>query len=56
MKSLPQAGELWTGYSKKQFEALTVQAKELAELTKKIASETAEPIKANASKIFTPAA
>src|SRR5882757_9242593 len=56
VKSLPQAGELWTGYSKKQFEALTAQAKELAELSKKIASETAEPIKASASKIFTTAA
>ena len=56
VKSLPEAGELWTGYSKKQFETLTAQAKELAELTKKIASETAEPIKASASKIFTPAA
>jgi phasin len=56
VKSLPQAGELMTAYSKKQFEALTAQAKELAELTKKIATETAEPIKASASKIFTPAA
>ncbi len=56
LKSLPEAGELWTGYSKKQFETLTAQAKELAELTRKIATETAEPIKASASKIFTPAA
>jgi phasin len=56
VKSLPQAGEIWTGYTRKQFEALTAQAKELAELTKKIASETAEPIKASASKLFTPAA
>jgi phasin len=56
VKSLPQAGELMTAYSKKQFETLTAQAKELAELTRKIATETAEPIKASASKIFTPAA
>jgi phasin len=56
VKSLPQAGELWTGYTKKQFETLTAQAKELTELTRKIAAETAEPIKANASKIFAPAA
>src|SRR3954462_443474 len=56
VKSLPEAGELWTGYSKKQFETLTAQAKDLAELAKKIATEAAEPIKAGASKIFTPAA
>jgi phasin len=56
VKSLPQAGEIWTGYTRKQFETLTAQAKELAELTKKIATETAEPIKASASKLFTPAA
>jgi phasin len=56
VKSLPQAGEIWTGYTRKQFETLTAQAKELAELSKKIATETAEPIKAGASKIFTPAA
>src|SRR4030081_1439533 len=49
VKSLPQAGELWTGYTRKQFENLTAQAK-------KSATETAEPIKAGASKIFTPAA
>src|ERR1051325_109810 len=56
VKSLPQAGELWTGYTKKQFEALPPQARDLAELPRKIAAETAEPIKANASKIFAPAA
>ena len=40
----------------KQFETLTAQAKELAELSQKVATETAEPIKASASKIFKPAA
>ena len=56
VRTLPEAGELWTGYARKQFETLTVQAKELAELSKKIATETAEPIKAGASKLFTTAA
>src|SRR3954470_12839064 len=51
-RTLPEAGELWTGYARKQFETLTAQARELAELSKKIATETAEPIKANASKLF----
>jgi phasin len=56
VKTLPEAGELWTGYTRKQFEALTVQAKELGELTRKIATETAEPIKAGATKVFNTAA
>jgi len=56
VKTLPEAGELWTGYTKKQFETLTAQAKELAELSRKIATDTAEPIKAGASKIFNTAA
>jgi hypothetical protein len=48
--------ELWTSHAKKQFEALTAHSKELAELSQKIATETVEPIKANASKLFKPAA
>jgi hypothetical protein len=35
---------------------VTAQAKELSELGQKVATETAEPIKANASKLFKPAA
>ena len=42
--------------SKKQFEAFTAHTKELAELSQRVATETAEPIKANASKLFKPAA
>ena len=56
VKSPSEAMELWTAHTKKQFETLTAQAKELAELGKKVATETAEPIKANASKLFKPAA
>ena len=56
VKSPTQAVELWTTHAKKQFEALTAHSKELAELTQKIATETVEPIKANASKLFKPAA
>jgi phasin len=55
-KSLPQAMELWSSHAKKQVETLTAQTKELTELTQKIATETAEPIKAGASKLFKPAA
>jgi len=56
VKSPTQAVELWTAHAKKQFEAFTAHTKELAELTQKVATETAEPIKANASKLFKPAA
>jgi phasin len=56
VKSPTEAMELWTSHAKKQFETLTAQAKELAEIGKKVATETAEPIKASASKLFKPAA
>ena len=56
VKSPSEAMELWTSHAKKQFEAFTANTKELAELTKKVATETVEPIKASASKLFKPAA
>jgi phasin len=56
VKSASEAMELWTAHAKKQFEAFTTTSKELVELTKKVATDTAEPIKASASKLFQPAA
>jgi phasin len=56
MKSPSEAMELWTTHTRKQIETLTAQAKELGELGQKIASDTMEPIKTNASKLFKPAA
>ncbi|SHG23653.1 phasin [Bradyrhizobium erythrophlei] len=56
VKSPSEAIELWTAHTRKQFEAFTAHSKELAELAQKVATETAEPIKANASKLFKPAA
>lgn len=56
VKSPSEAMELWTAQLKKQFEALSANARELAELSQKVAAETAEPIKASASKLFKPAA
>jgi phasin len=56
IKSPSEAVELWTGHARKQFETLSSQAKELAELGQRVASETAEPIKANAAKYYKPAA
>jgi phasin len=48
--------ELWTAQARKQYETFTAQAKELAELSQKVATETVEPIKASASKLYKPAA
>jgi phasin len=56
VKSPSEAMELWTSHAKKQFEAFTANSKDLAELTKKVATDTAEPIKASATKLFQPAA
>lgn len=56
VKTPSEALELWTSHAKKQFEAFSAYSKELAELSQKVASETVEPIKANASKLFKPAA
>jgi phasin len=50
IRSPSEALELWTSHTRKQYEAFTVQAKELGELTQKIATHTAEPIKASALK------
>jgi phasin len=55
-KTPSEAMELWTSHAKKQYETFAAQAKELAELGQKVATETVEPIKANASKLFKPAA
>src|SRR3984893_7772634 len=45
VKTPSEAMELWTSHAKKQYETLSAQAKELAELTQKVATETVEPIK-----------
>ncbi len=56
VKTPSEALELWTSHAKKQFEAFSHWSKELTELSQKVASETVEPIKANANKLFKPAA
>jgi phasin len=55
-KTPAEATELWTSHSRKSFETFSAQAKELAELGQKIATETVEPIKTSASKYYTSAA
>ena len=56
VKTPAAAMELCTSHAKKQFETLSAQAKELAALGQKVATETVEPIKASASKFYKPAA
>ncbi|MCK1650472.1 phasin [Bradyrhizobium sp. 149] len=56
LKSPAEALELWTGHTRTQLETLQSQAKELVELTQRVAAATAEPIKASAAKLYTPAA
>jgi phasin len=56
IKSPSEALELYSSHARKVFETLSAQAKELAELSQKVASETAEPIKASAAKYYKPAA
>jgi phasin len=56
VKTPSEALELWTSHAKKQFEAFSAWSKELTELSQRVATDTVEPIKANASKLFKPAA
>ena len=52
VKSPSEFFELSTNHSRKQFETLTEQTKELATLAQKVTLTTAEPIKASATKAF----
>ena len=56
VKTPAAALELWTSHTRKTFETYAAQAKELAEIGQKVATETVEPIKASASKYYKPAA
>ncbi|MDQ0302836.1 phasin [Ancylobacter polymorphus] len=49
-KSVSEAVELSTGHLRKQFDVLSSQAKELSTLAQKVATDTAEPIKASVEK------
>jgi phasin len=52
VKSLSEVVELSTAHTRKQFEALTAQSKELVAIAQKVASETAEPMKESFGKAF----
>jgi phasin len=50
VKSVSEMVELSTAHARKQFETMTAQGKELSSLAQKVATETAEPIKAGVGK------
>jgi phasin len=52
VKSLSEMVELSTAHTRKQFEALTAQTKDLAALAQKVATESAEPLKDSVNKVF----
>jgi len=51
-KSVSEAVELSAAHARKQFEAITVQTRELAALAQKVAAETSEPIKESVASAF----
>ena len=51
-KTAAEAVELSTTHLRKQFETLAAQSKDLSALAQKVATETAEPIKAGVTKSF----
>jgi phasin len=52
VKSFSEMVELSTAHTRKQFEALTAQSKELAAIAQKVAVESAEPVKESFGKVF----
>src|SRR5437763_1997785 len=52
VKSLSEAVELSTAHARKQFDAVSAQVQELANLAQKVTTETAEPVKESFSKAF----
>lgn len=52
VKSLSEMVELSTAHSRKQFEALTAQSKELVAIAQKAATESIEPVKESFGKAF----
>lgn len=55
-KSIAEAVELSTSHARKQFETLTIQAKDLSSLAQKVTADSAEPLKNSVEKTIRPAA
>jgi phasin len=56
VKTAAEGVELYTAYLRAQFDVLSGQAKELSEHAQKVATETAEPIKASVTSAMSKAA
>jgi hypothetical protein len=52
VRSLSEAVEVTSAHTRKQFDAVASQTKELAALAQKVVLETAEPFKAGVTKAF----
>jgi hypothetical protein len=52
VKSLSEAIELSSAHTRKQFEAVTAQTKDLAALAQKVTAEAAEPVKTGLTRAF----
>ncbi|ETR78636.1 phasin [Afipia sp. P52-10] len=52
VKTPSEALSIWASYARAQYESFSSQARELAELGQKVATETVEPLKTTASKVF----
>jgi phasin len=52
VKSLSEVVELSTAHTRKRYEAVTAQTKELAAIAQKVAVDTAEPVKERFGKMF----
>jgi phasin len=50
VKTVAEAVELQTAFARRQFEAFTAQSKDLQAVAQKVATETAEPVKAVVAK------
>lgn len=53
-KSLSEAATLQTEFARKQVESMTAQTKTLAEIAKRVATDSAEPMKSAVTKAMTP--
>jgi phasin len=52
VKSLSEVVELSTAHTRKQYEAITAQTKELTAIAQKVAVDTTEPVKERLGKVF----
>jgi phasin len=52
VKSLAEMVELSTAHTRKQFDAVTAQSKELVAIAQKVAADSAEPMKESFGKVF----